>query len=398
MAGGLPMPWKDNKVELRLELIERQLRGENISDLSKEYGISRKTAHKFINRFKKAGTEGLKDYSKAPKNIKHRLDLKLEKLILDTKKEHKNWGPKKLKIILTEKYPGLKIPAASTIGRTLKRYGLVEPRRRKRSGHWPASHIYNVKEANQLWSADYKGQFKTGDKRYCYPLTVSDNYSRYILGIDAAQSPSNLEALEFFKELFEEYGLPYAIRTDNGVPFACPSANLGLSKLNVFWLKQGIYLDRIKPGRPEQNGKHERMHLTLKKETTRPARANILQQQECFDDFREEFNQKRPHEAIDMKRPADKYRASERKYNPDIELSYPLDDMTKRVGNCGSLFLKDKAGKRFIIYLSSSLAGEKVGLLQTEEDIFNVYFAKLELGFIDYKTKRMYYNDEWIYR
>ena len=385
-------------MELRLELIKRALRGESISDLSREYGISRKTAHKFIKRFETHGMLGLKDYSRAPLTVRHRINLHLEKLILDTKKKYKYWGPKKIKVILEEGYPGVKIPAASTIGRVLESHGLVKKRRKRNRGNWPRNSILDPQSPNKMWSADFKGQFKTGNQKYCYPLTISDNFSRYILGIEALERTSSIGAIEFFDEIFREYGLPEAIKTDNGVPFAYPQSKLGLSNLSVFWLKHGVYLERIVPGKPQQNGKHERMHLTLKEETTRPPAENILMQQEKLDEFRDIFNEKRPHEALNMQKPSELYKKSKRSYDPNLELSYPLDDLTKKVYKNGSLYLRGLNKRTFEVTLPLALAGEFIGLVETEEQIFDLYFNNLELGFIDYKTEKLYFNEEWIYR
>ena len=218
------------------------------------------------------------------------------------------------------------------------------------------------------------------------------------MGIEALESTSSIGAIEFFDEIFREYGLPEAIKTDNGVPFAYPQSKLGLSNLSVFWLKHGVYLERIVPGKPQQNGKHERMHLTLKEETTRPPAENILMQQEKLDEFRDIFNEKRPHEALNMQKPSELYKKSKRSYDPNLELSYPLDDLTKKVYKNGSLYLRGLNKRTFEVTLPLALAGEFIGLVETEEQIFDLYFNNLELGFIDYKTEKLYFNEEWIYR
>ncbi|MFN7992420.1 MAG: integrase core domain-containing protein [Bryobacteraceae bacterium] len=275
----------------------------------------------------------------------------------------------------------MKVPACSTIHAVLDRQGLVTPaiRRRTRTLGTPLSEAL---QPNELWCTDYKGEFMLGNKRYCYPLTVTDYASRYLLLCEAMESNAERFAFTAFERLFKERGLPRAIRSDNGVPFASPNGLFNLSKLSVWWLRLGITIERIKPGHPQQNGRHERMHLTLKKEATRPAGANILQQQAKFDHFIEEFNHERPHEALAMKHPADIYKASPRPYQGIQEPSYPFHDRTVNVTNCGRLCLYRKK-----INLSTSLAGQAVGVKEVEPGIWLVSFMEYDLGYIDLEEK-----------
>jgi putative transposase len=239
-------------------------------------------------------------------------------------------------------------------------------------------------QPNDLWSTDYKGEFMLSDKRYCYPLTVTDHASRYLLLCEAMESNAERPAFTAFERLFRERGLPRAIRSDNGVPFASPNGLFNLSKLSVWWLRLGISIERIKPGHPQQNGRHERMHLTLKQQATRPAGSNILQQQAKFDDFVEEFNGERPHEALQMKCPAELYSASPRPYRGIVEPHYPFHDRTVNVTCCGRLCLYRKK-----INLSVSLAGQAVGVKEVEEGIWLVSFMDYDLGYIDLEEKTL---------
>ena len=237
---------------------------------------------------------------------------------------------------------------------------------------------------NDLWCADFKGEFRLGNAQYCYPLTVTDHASRYLLLCEALDSVREDPAIAAFEHLFRERGLPAAIRSDNGVPFASPNALFNLSKLAVWWLRLGIAIERIKPGHPQQNGRHERMHLTLKQETTRPPGQNALQQQARFDAFVEEFNTERPHEALDMQRPADRYLASPRPYAGLPELSYPLHDKQYLVTACGRICMHRKK-----INLSTVLAGQLVGLKEVDDGIWLVSFMHYDLGYIDLEQKTL---------
>src|SRR6266568_2909983 len=239
-------------------------------------------------------------------------------------------------------------------------------------------------QPNDLWCADYKGEFMLADRRYCYPLTITDFASRYLFACEALSTTKEAYAFPVFEAAFKEFGLPKAIRTDNGVPFASPNALFGLSKLSVWWLRLGISIERIKPGRPQQNGRHERMHLTLKQEATRPPGTNSLQQQARFDAFVHEFNTERPHEALAMKRPAELYSSSPRRYDGLPELTYPFHDRDILVTACGRLCLHRKR-----INISSVLAGQKLGIKEVDEGIWLATFMHYDLGYFDLEQKTL---------
>jgi putative transposase len=265
----------------------------------------------------------------------------------------------------------------------LDRHGLVRRRRRRRPSRTgtPLSH---VSAPNALWCADFKGEFLLEDRRYCYPLTITDFASRYLLGCEALESTREASAFPVFERVFQEFGLPEAMRTDNGVPFSSPWALYGLSKLSVWWLRLGIRLERITPGHPEQNGRHERMHLTLKAAATRPAAANVLQQQGRFDAFVAEFNRERPHQALAMQVPADRYRPSARQYRGLEELEYPFHDWSVVVTHCGRICFKGRK-----INLSHVFAGQQIGIKQVDDHIWLVSFMHYDLGYFDDETCRL---------
>jgi len=282
------------------------------------------------------------DRSRRPVRYANQLPPQIEGLIVSLKTGKPHWGARKIRELLIRRLPGdLRVPAQSTIHAVLDRHGLVARigRRRNRAQGTPLS---AGNKPNDLWCVDFKGEFRLGNTQYCYPLTVTDHASRYLLLCEALDSVRESSAIQAFQHLFAERGLPDAIRSDNGVPFASPNALFNLSKLSVWWLRLGIAIERIKPGNPQQNGRHERMHLTLKKETTRPPGMNSLQQQARFDDFVTEFNTERPHEALGMKRPADIYIPSSKPFFGLPELSYPLHDREALVTSCGRICMHRK--------------------------------------------------------
>jgi putative transposase len=374
----------------RTRFIGRLIDGERMSDLCREFGISRKTGHKFRSRYIAYGVRGLSNESRRPAYHPHRTPKEIEDLIINLRKAKPTWGPKKLKARLESKHPGLQIPASSTIGEVLKRYNIpLHKKRRKRHVYHPTG-LRESFSPNDIWCVDFKGQFRLGNRKYCYPLTISDHYSRYLLGCEALESTGIEGSMSVFENIFSEYGLPKVIRSDNGVPFAARSIN-GWSKMSVWWLRLGIELERIEPGHPEQNGRHERMHWTLKQEATRPSSLNSLKQQERFDDFRDEYNNERPHEALQMKTPSSVYKPSEHEYPKTlVDLDYPLHDHVCEVHAGGSLFLPRK--KQF--YLSSSLIGEKVGLREVKPQLWLVTFLNYDLGFYD-ENKGKFYEKEY---
>lgn len=367
-------------MDLRKEFIVRLERGERATDLCREYGISRKTGEKFKKRFRGEGLVGLQDRSRAPGLIPHKTPPEVVEVIIAHRRQHPSWGPKKLKETLQTAL-GHDLPAASTIGDILANAGLIVPRRR-RQRHVPAATVLRQATApNDVWCIDYKGQFRLGDGTYCYPLTITDQFSRFILCCEGMGAIADDAAREQCLEVFAAHGLPTVMRSDNGTPFASTGL-AGLTKLSVLWLRLGIELERIRPAHPQDNGRHERMHRTLKQETTRPARTNLLQQQERFDAFVEEFNYRRPHEALGMRTPTAVYVPSTSTCPTTLPaLDYRTYDDVRLVSSRGLLHL----GRRKQVYLSTALAGEYVGLREDNEieDRWLVTFANLELGFIE---------------
>lgn len=369
-------------MEERMKFISRVLEGEKMTELCREFGISRKTGYKVFNRYKECGMEAMVDRSRRPHRFYNQTPFQIEKYIIRFKKDKPTWGAPKIREKLIRKFPDVRPPAISTIHCVLDRNGLVAHRRKRKRLKAVGTPLSKNLSPNSLWSADFKGQFLLGNKRYCYPLTVTDNFSRYLIACEALENVQEKFAITTFERIFEEYGLPDAIRTDNGVPFASPNSLFNLSRLSVWWLRLGIAVERIKPGNPQQNGKHERMHLTLKKEATRPSGQNFLQQQEKFDSFIHDFNFERPHQALDMKYPSELYQHSNRKYSGISELDYPLHDIEVDVTHCGRICLN-----KLKISLSTVFAGQKVGLKQVADDIWLVTFIDYDLGYFDTESR-----------
>ncbi len=378
------MPWKECKpMDERLRFIARLLEGEKMAPLCREFGISRVTGYKIFNRYKDCGLDGLNDRSRAAYRHANRLPYQVERTILGIKKEHANWGARKIRDKLIKQFPMVPAPAVSTVHAVLDRHGLVKRKKRRRYKA-EGTTLVAAHRPNELWCADYKGEFMLGNREYCYPLTISDYRSRYLLACEGVASTRSDFAFSIFERAFKDFGLPHAIRTDNGVPFASGNALFGLSKLAVWWLRLGIQIQRIKPGHPEQNGRHERMHLTLKKEATKPAAFNFLQQQERFDQFVEVYNNERPHQALGGAYPGDVYTPSPRAYEPPGDPEYPFHDRTKLVTRCGRICL----GRRKI-NLSSVFAGQLVGIREVDQNIWQVSFLEYDLGYFDEKRDRV---------
>lgn len=368
----------------RLRFVAKLLDGESMSGLCREFGISRKTGYKIFNRYKESGLEALSDRCRRPVRYANQLPPQIEALIVSCKREKPHWGARKIRELLVRRLDqDLRIPAKSTIHAVLHRHDLVKGvgRHRHRATGTPLS---AGAAPNDLWCADFKGEFKLGNGRYCYPLTVTDHASRFLLMCEALESTREDTAITAFEQLFRERGLPAAIRSDNGVPFASPNALFNLSKLAIWWLRLGIDIERIKPGHPQQNGRHERMHLTLKKEATRPPGVNSLQQQARFDQFVSEFNLERPHEALAMQTPAQAYCGSPRPYTGLPDISYPLHDRDVMVTACGRICMYRKR-----ISLSHVLAGQRVGIKEVDEGIWIVSFMHYDLGYIDLEQKTL---------
>jgi transposase InsO family protein len=361
----------------RLRFVARLLQGENMSRVCREFGVSRPTGYKIFNRYKDLGYQGLLDRSRRPYRHANKLPFQLESAILRLRTEHPSWGAAKIREKLLRAFPMVPTPAKSTVHAVLDRNGLVE--RRKRRRHKPqGTSLTDPASPNQLWCADFKGEFMLGNRQYCYPLTITDYSSRYLLACESLESTKSSFAFSVFERAFKDFGLPAAIRTDNGAPFASPNALFGLSKLSVWWLRLGIQIERIKPGNPQQNGRHERMHLTLKKEATKPASFNFLQQQSRFDEFIEVYNHQRPHAAIGMHYPGEVYTPSARPFRHPDPPHYPFHDRTVCVTRCGRICI----GKRKI-NLSQVFSGQLVGIREVDEKIWLVSFLDFDLGYFD---------------
>ena len=368
----------------RLRFVARLLEGEKMAPLCAEFGISRKTGYKIFDRYKDCGVGAFSDRSRRPYRQANRLPAPIEAIIVRLKREFPGWGAPKIREKLRRQIASVQLPAISTVHAVLDRHHLVKRRRRHRGGSAAATPLTRPTDPNALWCADYKGEFMLGNRRYCYPLTITDFASRYLLTCEALLTTQERFAFTVFDRTFREFGLPAAIRTDNGVPFAAPTALYRLSKLAVWWLRLGIRLERIQPGHPQQNGRHERMHRTLKLEATKPAAPNVLQQQARFDTFVTRYNQDRPHQALAMKVPAEVYTRSARVYRGLEDLTYPFHDATFTVTHCGRICFRGRK-----INLSHALAGQNVGVTQVGERIWLVTFMHYDLGYFDDEAGRV---------
>ncbi len=385
------MPWKETCVmDERTRFIGRILEGEKIAPLCREFGISRVTGHKIWNRYLQDGNSGLYNRSRRPHRHPNQTPFEIEKLIVRLKKEKPSWGAPKIRELVQNKYPSIKPPSTSTVHCILERHDLVK-KRRNRSHQYKAtaSYLSDPTEANDLWCTDFKGQFRMTNREYCYPLTLTDYASRYLLICESLNSNQEAPCFPVFEQAFKEYGLPQAIRSDNGVPFACGNSLWNLTKLSVWWIRLGIKLERIQPGNPQQNGRHERMHRTLKAEATHPARSNILQQQETFDEFREVFNYQRPHQALEMKTPSEVYRKSNRAYAGLPDITYPGYDKALMISNCGRICIKKSK-----IHVSKALANQPIGLKRVDAGIWQVDFMEYILGYFDEQSLHFEANDD----
>ena len=375
------MPWKDTPVlDQRMSFVVAYRQGEDsLSAVCRRFGLSRKTGRKWIERYRESGPDGLLDRSRAPLRHPNAASAGTVRLVLMAKQEHPSWGPRKLIPWLRRLHPDIELPAPSTAGEILWRHGLVQPRKRvRRTDPWTRPF------EDCTAPIDFKGWFRTLDGVRCYPLTITDSYSRMLLCCRGLISQNGLLVRRAMERVFREYGLPATIRSDNGTPFASTALG-GLSRLSVLWIKLGIMPERIRPGHPEENGRHERMHLTLKTETTDPPGANMPGQQRVFDGFRWEFNEERPHEALGQNPPASLYRPSDRSYPTRIrEVEYASEMTVRRVRANGEIKWKGE-----LIYLSEALAGEPVGLAQESENHLAAYFGPLKLCLINQSTHKI---------
>jgi transposase InsO family protein len=369
----------------RLRFVHEALRGdETMAALCRDFEISRETGYKWLERFELLGAAGLKDRSRRPHRSGLARDEEVVTAALALKRAYPLYGPKKLRAKLADLHPDWAVPAASTIGGWLDREGLVERRTARRRCPPYTQPFAKVAAPNDVWSVDFKGWFRTGDGRRCDPLTVKDAHSRYLLTCRAVEQPDHAHVQPRLVVLFREFGLPLAIRSDNGPPFATIGAG-GLSKLAVWWIKLGIQPERIEPGKPEQNGRHERMHETLKRAVADPPARSWPAQQVALERFRREYNEERPHEALGQKTPASFYRRSDRGYPCRLrEPEYDPESAVRRVRCNGSI---KWAGD--LIFVSEALTGEPIGITETISGDWQVRYGELELGYIDRHTRRL---------
>ncbi len=375
------MPWMETApVEERLQFIaDAQSDRFTKSELCARYGVSRRIGYKWIERYAEEGRRGLQDRSRAPHHCPHKIAPEMAERICALREQHPHWGARKLLRILRNRHPRIRSwPAASTAADLLARRGLVLKRRTRRPVLHPGVVPPTTAEPNDLWTADFKGQFRTSNGLYCYPLTIADQHSRFLLSCYGLLSTQTVTARPVFERAFQEYGLPRAIRTDNGVPFATQAIH-GLSYLNVWWMRLGIQHQRIHPGCPQENGVHERMHRTLKRQAVKPVQRTCAAQQRLFDAFREEFNTLRPHEALDQDTPASHYTASPRAYPRRLPaLEYPGHFLVKKVTTGGTFRFQRK-----LLYIANSLVDQPIGLEETDDGIWAIYFNTVLIATMD---------------
>ncbi len=369
----------------KLVFVADYLRGEwSMTALCEHYGISRKTGYKWLGRYRGDGPEGLVDRSRAPRRHGRSMAPSVAEAIVALRRTRPHWGPRKLRAVLVGEHPEVAWPAASTMGDLLRAEGLVARRRRRRRMAAPCRPFRPVAAPNDVWCIDFKGWFRTRDGVRCDPLTITDAYSRFLLAC-VIVPPQTAAVGAAVGRVFRRYGVPEAIRSDNGAPFAGPGAG-GLSRLSVEWIKAGIAVERIARGQPQQNGRHERMHRTLKAETATPPAATADAQQARFDRFRQDFNVHRPHEALGQKPPAAFYRSSERRHPERLEEPwYDAEHAMRRVRTDGSI----KWGGD-LVFISETLRGEPVGVAETDGGDWIVRFADIDLGIIDRRSKKLH--------
>jgi len=357
----------------------------DMTELCNYYGISRKTGYKWFDRYHQGGIEALCNRSRAPHNHPNEISRRVKQSILAVKKRFPKWGAPKIRSRLERIHPVWdSYPAISTIGLFLHKQGLTCRHKRRRKATPTELPLTSGRYSNQVWCADFKGHFKTADRSRCNPLTISDHASRYLLCCRHLVRMSYELVKMRFERVFREYGLPEVIRTDNGTPFSSRGLG-GLSRLSYWWIRLGIYPERIEPGHPEQNGRHERMHKTLKDYTARPAAKTIARQQKRFDEFCVEYNEHRPHEALEMRTPSQCYSQSPRSFPSRLpQLIYPEDMLVRRVHNHGDILY---FGRR--LFLTESLRDEVIGIEQVSEDVSRLWYCDYLLGRIDHRNWRI---------
>lgn len=375
------MPWREmSPMEQRLEFIrEYETELFTMTELVMQYGISRKTGYKWLERYEADGVDGLRDQSRRPHHSPQATDPELMAALVAHRRRHPRWGARKLLAIAARREPEAAWPGRSTVCTHLKTHGLVAPaHRRVRAPLAPPQSLGPITAANDVWTTDFKGEFRTGDGVYCYPLTLRDGFSRYVLRCDGLLSRTLAATQQRFARAFGQYGLPTRIRSDNGLPFASPGLR-GLSTLSVWWIRLGITPERIAPGHPEQNGSHEQFHRVLKAETARPPAPNGAAQQQRFRRFIQEYNEDRPHEALDDQTPAMRYEPSRRALPRRLPpLEYPGHMEPRRVSSCGVVSWNSAP-----LFVATALAGEYVAFEEIADGLWTLHFATVALARYD---------------
>ena len=379
------MPWKTvDLMDQKLKFVHLAKSGRfTITELCEDFGISRKTGHKYLRRYQQDGASGLHERSRCPHRYANLTDKAVEKLILQDRRRHPTWGPKKLRDLLLKKHGMQRPPCCSTIGAILKRNGMIKPRRR-RPGAYPVQpcQLTQAQYPNHVWTIDFKGWFRLGDGTRCDPLTVKDLNSHFMIGCRAQPNQQFGTTYHGFKRMARLYGLPAIIRVDHGTPFSAAFGLGRLSRLSVWWIEQGIAVEFTRPGHPQDNGSHERMHRDLKAEATRPPSANLRAQQRRFQRWVHTYNHERPHEALDMQRPAEVYQASKKRMGENDKIRYPKDYLVKTVSSSGFIAFEGKS-----YHVGEHFAGCRVGLSQSSDTSIRLHYANVLLGTLRYDDK-----------
>ena len=380
------MPWRERSpMDERVQFISdyrRQLF--TMTALCQRYGVSRKTGYALIDRYEAEGVTGLAPRSSRPHHSPHATAAVIVDAVVALRKRHPTWGGKKILAVLHERHPTWALPAISTANDVLKRHALVLPRRRRRALGHPGYRPQAAAAPNEIWTTDFKGQFRTRDAQWCYPLTIVDGFSRYLLACRGMRAPTTRDVVAVFRHAFQTYGLPDVIRSDNGEPFAAPALGR-LSRLSVWWIRLGIRPELIQPASPQQNGAHERMHRTLKAETTRPPAPDLVGQQRRFTRFRHTYNAERPHEALAQRPPARVYTASPRPLPCQVPpMEYPGHYEVRRVSACGAISWNTR-----VLSVSSVLTREHIGFEPIDDGIWDVHFGPVRLGRFDERRHRL---------
>lgn len=383
------MPWTETtKMDERRKLGQKWVSGlYGLSELAEEFGVSRPTAYAWARRFESEGENGLANRPPVPKSCPHRTEPAIQERIVELKLRYPSWGPAKLVTLLKQEEPEVRWPAASTAGRILDDAGLVSKRRHYRRGAVSAyAKRLQAEESGEMMTTDHKGQLRLLNGAYCYPVTIADPVSRYVYAVDGKTSTSTAEARQTFIHVFKEYGMPDSIGSDNGNPFGCPRSLGGLSQLAVWWIELGITPVKIHKGCPWENGVHERMHRTLKAATARPPAETMRRQQRRFDAFREEFNNIRPHEALQGRRPAELLKACRRSYPTRVPpVEYPAHFETRSVRQRGEFKWKGQA-----VFAGLPFTGKRVGLVEIDDGIWAVHFSTIEIGRLDERRNKIF--------